>query len=900
MLSTVQIIASGDLGTEDMELHVGDSLVKTFRSVPTSPQTFQYTSNQNIEPSDIRIYFTNDRWEPSQGVDANLFVDAIIVDGQRIETEDPTTFSTGSWLPADGVTPGNRESEYLNSNGYFQFSNDSASWTGGGDPGAIALDSNAYTVAEDGGSIKIRLNRTGGSEGRVTVDYRTFSTTAETTTDFVGRSGTAVFSDGQTTRQIEIDLVDDNIAESDETFGFTIDNPGGATLLAPRTAQVLIRDNDQSVTDGLIAHWNFEDRLINRFTLDQSGNNNDGKAITPGGGPTILDGGPVLGETNDSSFGFDGNDFIRVKSSDSLRLKETNSFTQSVWVRPNPSGSDGERGVLGWENPRFADGSRNYPAIWVVDGIGLKIGFGDVNNFNTITVNDAGITPGEWNHIAVTYNGNAYRAFVNDQQVISTTQFAGSNIAGIRRVDIGRVDTYFNGRIDEVRIHNEALSRAEISSLYFDQQTEPEPEQPFVVTTETVVSDNTGALGGAISFAYGPADNLYIVDFGGKVFVHRNGQLLDTPFIDLSDQVNAVKGMLDITFHPDFENNPYVYLPISYDPPEVFNNTGLAGPDGRGNRALRLLRITADASTNYTTAVPGSEVVILGKNSVWENFNAFVDSTNDINEPEGGVDENGNFIEDFIAADSETHLMNEVTFGPDGALYVSIGDGASYNVVDVRTQRALSIDSLSGKILRIDPITGEGLPDNPFYDPNNPNANRSKVYQYGFRNPFRFDFQPGTNDIFVGDVGWYQWEEINAGAAGANFGWPFYEGNGPTVQYRDIQQAKDYYATNPDVVKPIVAINHLTDGIDALILGDFYNGDAYPDQFKGDLFFSYFGSGQIKYVNFDNTGEVDEINDFYDGNGLYIHMETGPDGHIHYLDMATRTINRWVVTPVEV
>ncbi|GAB4538054.1 MAG: hypothetical protein Tsb0014_27370 [Pleurocapsa sp.] len=92
------------------------------------------------------------------------------------------------------------------------------------------------------------------------------------------------------------------------------------------------------------------------------------------------------------------------------------------------------------------------------------------------------------------------------------------------------------------------------------------------------------------------------------------------------------RGLLDIAVHPDFFNgSPYVYALYTYDPPEVFQNTGLAGPDGIGNRAARLTRITADVNTAYTTAVPGSEVVILGTNSTWENFNAFANSTNNFN-----------------------------------------------------------------------------------------------------------------------------------------------------------------------------------------------------------------------------------------------------------------------------
>ena len=112
----------------------------------------------------------------------------------------------------------------------------------------------------------------------------------------------------------------------------------------------------------------------------------------------------------------------------------------------------------------------------------------------------------------------------------------------------------------------------------------------------------------------------------------------------------------------------------------------------------------------------------------------------------------------------------------DGALYVSIGDGTSFNTTDPRTVSVQNIDSLSGKILRIDPLTGLGLPDNPFVEPGDDlSANHSKVYQLGLRNPFSMGFaQDGR--LFISNTGWYSWEEIESGHAGANFGWPYFEG----------------------------------------------------------------------------------------------------------------------------
>ena len=104
---------------------------------------------------------------------------------------------------------------------------------------------------------------------------------------------------------------------------------------------------------------------------------------------------------------------------------------------------------------------------------------------------------------------------------------------------------------------------------------------------------------------------------------------------------------------------------------------------------------------------------------------------------------------------------------------MSNGDGASYNRVDPRASRVQDIDNLSGKILRINPINGKGLSDNPFYN-GDADANRSKVYQLGLRNPFRITVDPDNGKVYTGDVGWTQWEEVNAGEAGSDFGCPFF------------------------------------------------------------------------------------------------------------------------------
>lgn len=91
-------------------------------------------------------------------------------------------------------------------------------------------------------------------------------------------------------------------------------------------------------------------------------------------------------------------------------------------------------------------------------------------------------------------------------------------------------------------------------------------------------------------------------------------------------------------------------------------------------------------------------------------------------------------IRDYLATDGDSHPIGAVHFGPDGYLYVTVGDGSSYNFADPRAVRVQDIHNLSGKLLRIDPTTGEGVPGNPYYQATDPNSNQSKVFDYGVRN----------------------------------------------------------------------------------------------------------------------------------------------------------------------
>jgi len=265
-------------------------------------------------------------------------------------------------------------------------------------------------------------------------------------------------------------------------------------------------------------------------------------------------------------------------------------------------------------------------------------------------------------------------------------------------------------------------------------------------------------------FAFSPEGRIFFTEKTGRVRVVHNGVLQYAPFIDLRSEVNAYRdrGMLGIAVHPQFPAYPYVYVAYVYNPPQA------AGYNWTGARVSRLVRLEANPS-NLNVAMPERTTVLLGTNSTFAHVgNPAQPNT----APYSCRAANGGYVRDCLPSDGTTHTMGTVLFGADGALYVGNGDGVDYGVENMRAQ---DVDSLAGKILRIDPLTGNGYPNNPYYN-GDPTSNRSKVFALGMRNPFRFTLHPYTRALWIGDVGNSNWEEVSSGYAGANFGWPCYEG----------------------------------------------------------------------------------------------------------------------------
>ena len=364
------------------------------------------------------------------------------------------------------------------------------------------------------------------------------------------------------------------------------------------------------------------------------------------------------------------------------------------------------------------------------------------------------------------------------------------------------------------------------------------------------------------AFAFLPDGRILIAEKQGTVRVVKNGALLATPFIDIRDRVNDYwdRGLLGIAADPSFVTNGYVYLLYTYE-----NDAATYS----GTKTARLARYTASGDT----ASPASEAVILGT-SVGSSCNNF---------PKGA---------DCIPSDSPSHGVGNIKFAPDSSMFVITGDGAHFNYVDDDALRAQDLDLLSGKLLRVTPA-GAGLSSNPFWN-GTASANRSKVWGYGLRNPYRFNLRPGTDLPYLGDVGWNTWEEVNVGAKGANLGWPCYEGSARQAGYEPKAACQSLYGqVTAAVTMPLLPYDHA--GSSAAVTGGaFYTGTAYPSQYQGAYFYADYSDGWIRSLRVDDSNKLvsGSVADFASDAQGPVAIEAGPDADLYYLAIGANELRR--------
>lgn len=217
------------------------------------------------------------------------------------------------------------------------------------------------------------------------------------------------------------------------------------------------------------------------------------------------------------------------------------------------------------------------------------------------------------------------------------------------------------------------------------------------------------------------------------------------------------------------------------------------------------------------------------------------------------------------------HNGGDIKFGPDGYLYIALGDGGSGGDPHGNGQ---NLDTLLGKLLRIDPRGGKpyAIPsDNPFV--NDPNA-KDEIWAYGLRNPWRFSFDSGTGDLFIGDVGQNDWEEIDWAPAsskgGENYGWAQMEGTHP---FRGGTEPANH-------VPPVHEYDRANFGCS--VTGGFvYRGKAIP-ALKGQYVYSDYCDGTVRSLQLKN-GKVTAVNDLGVNGGEVISFAQGGNGELYVL-----------------
>lgn len=317
----------------------------------------------------------------------------------------------------------------------------------------------------------------------------------------------------------------------------------------------------------------------------------------------------------------------------------------------------------------------------------------------------------------------------------------------------------------------------------------------------------SGLGGTATAMTFAPDGRLFIAEQGGALRVVKNGALLPAPFVTVSTSADGERGLLGVAFHPQFASNGWVYLYYT---------------SASGGAHNRIVRYTASGDV-----AAGGETVLV-------NLPNLSNATN--------------------------HNGGALHFGPDGKLYAAVGDNAN-------SANAQSLTTPFGKMLRFND-DGTIPTSNPFYGTTT-EVNRS-IWALGLRNPFTFAFQPGTGRMLINDVGAAEWEEIDEGQAGANYGWPAYEGPFGGAGF----------------TLPVFAYGHspnasLMTGF-AIAGAAFYGPTAtlFPPQYRGSFFFADYVSGWVHRLDLVNGNAAYA---FWNGGSNLTDVRVGPDGALYVL-----------------
>lgn len=326
--------------------------------------------------------------------------------------------------------------------------------------------------------------------------------------------------------------------------------------------------------------------------------------------------------------------------------------------------------------------------------------------------------------------------------------------------------------------------------------------QPDLVFNQITFVSNAVDLTGAGD----NSNRLFIVDRSGfiRVFDLTTNTLVANNYLNIDDRVlgGGEQGLLGLAFHPQFENNGHFYVNYVHDP----------------SGDTRISRFTAASSISNAEVSAASELILMTIDQPFSNHN-------------GG----------------------DLSFGPDGYLYIALGDGGSGGDPGNRAQNP---QSLLGKMLRIDVDNGlpYGIPsDNPYVGVQTPVDYLDEIWSSGLRNPWRFSFDRGSGNMYIADVGQGNWEEVNfepGGEGGRNYGWRCYEGNH--------QYDPDGCQPPANYDFPIFEYDHGGNGGQSITGGFVYRGNDVPS-LQGWYVCTDFVSGNFWLLRHNGTSWVSDF-----------------------------------------
>jgi glucose/arabinose dehydrogenase len=399
------------------------------------------------------------------------------------------------------------------------------------------------------------------------------------------------------------------------------------------------------------------------------------------------------------------------------------------------------------------------------------------------------------------------------------------------------------------------------------------------------------------------SNRMFVAERAGKIYVFQNN--IKTLILDISEEVSTFndEGLLSIALDPNFNSNGFLYLYYAVDRHYLLNfgtPSYNATTNEFGVTIARVTRFTVNIG-NYTETISGSRFVLLGTSKA-DGFPLVGD-----------------------------HAGGQLLFASDGSLLLSCGDGSyqgeskeqqAYNEGFISTEeynaglrwRSQITNSLTGKILRLNPGNGDGYYNNPYYNGSLPRSAASRMYVRGIRNAFRMSIKPGTGTgtfpgvLYINDVGQDQKEELNiATAADQNFGWPAWEGidlpyqtNNPALIPATWTKPKlewgraNTYARTMVGNTPEFVINlasepeNFTGG--ASIAGAFYHGTKYPAEFQYKYFFCDFNNKWARYATLDANNNVTDIKLFNPNLTGLINLAYNPFDECFYFCTVTNKV----------